>query len=115
VQVELLYVDGCPGYRDLRGRVESLLAGLGRGRLELMRVESPEDAEARRFLGSPTLRVDGHDVDPSAEARTDFGLKCRLYPSEEGLRRAPSDLQILAALGGERPPGAPPRSGEGSR
>jgi hypothetical protein len=61
-----------------------------------------EEAQERRFLGSPTLRVDGRDVEPGADERTDFGMKCRLYLSEEGLRPAPSDEVIAAALEGAR-------------
>ena len=51
-----------------------------------------------RFLGSSTLRVDGVDIDPGAGERTDYGLKCRLYPTEEGLRGAPPDVWVIHAL-----------------
>lgn len=65
---------------------------------ELKHVESVEAAERERFLGSPTLRVDGQDVDPTAGERTDFGLKCRLYPSPDGLRGTVPDEFVLAAF-----------------
>jgi hypothetical protein len=61
------------------------------------RVES--DAAARRaFLGSPTLRVEGVDVDPGADERTDYGLKCRLHPIAEGLAGTPPEEWVLNAL-----------------
>ena len=66
--------------------------------VELRRVESDEAAERERFLGSPTLRVNGKDVDPAAGGRTDFGLKCRLYPSADGLRGTVPDEFVVAAL-----------------
>jgi alkylmercury lyase len=44
------------------------------------------------------LRINGTDVDPTASERTDFGLKCRLYPSAEGLRGRIPDELVLAAL-----------------
>lgn len=99
MKVQLLYFDGCPGYEELRPRVERLLdeRGLGDG-LELVPVTSLEQADAERFLGSPTLRVDGHDVEPSADERDDFGMKCRIYARANGLGRSPSDDQIAAAL-----------------
>jgi len=64
----------------------------------LRRVESVEAAERERFLGSPTVRVDGGDVDPDAPARTDFGLKCRLYRSSEGTSGVPPERWVLSAI-----------------
>jgi catechol 2,3-dioxygenase-like lactoylglutathione lyase family enzyme len=46
-------------------------------------VEAPEAAQTERFLGSPTVRVDGRDVEPDAETRTDHGIKCRIYRSSD--------------------------------
>ena len=99
MQVELLYVDGCPGYEELRPRLEQLLAERGLDpRLDLVQITSVEEAKAHRFLGSPSLRVDGHDVEPSADERGETGMQCRIYASADGIRRAPSDEQIVAAL-----------------
>lgn len=66
--------------------------------VELKHVRSIEDAEQERFLGSPTLRIDGRDVDPSAAQREDYGLKCRLYATDRGLRGEIPDELITAAL-----------------
>jgi hypothetical protein len=100
VKVELLYFDGCPSYERLLPRLARLLdhAGID-AEPELRQVESPEAAERERFLGSPTVRVDGRDVEPGAEQRRDFGLKCRLYRSPAGLSGEPPDEWIMAALG----------------
>ena len=99
MKVELLYFDGCPSHERLLPRLEHLLHEAGvEHRVELRRVESPEAAEAARFLGSPTVRVDGEDVEPGAGDRTDYGLKCRLYRSEEGASGVPPEEWIRAAL-----------------
>jgi hypothetical protein len=95
--MELLYFDGCPGYVQLRPRVERLAAEAG-ATLRLRRVESPEAAERERFLGSPTVRVNGTDVDPTAPPRTDFGLKCRIYRTEAGTSPLPPERWIRGAL-----------------
>ena len=52
--------------------------------VELRQVESAEAAERERVLGSPSLRVNGQDVDPTAGERTDFGLKCRCIRAPAG-------------------------------
>ena len=55
-------------------------------------------ARAERFLGSPTVRVDGIDVDPHASAGHGVGLSCRLYRTETGLQGTPPDEWIMRAL-----------------
>ena len=96
MRVELLYFDGCPGYEQLLERVRELV-GVS-AEVELRRIESEGAAAQARFLGSPTLRLDGLDVEPGAAARTDYGLKCRLYPTREGRVHAPPDEWIRRAL-----------------
>lgn len=99
MRVEVLYFDGCPGHTRLLPRLRALLdqAGID-APIELHRIDSVQAAERERFLGSPTLRIDGEDVDPTAGSRTDFGLKCRLYATADGLRGAVPDELVLAAL-----------------
>ena len=97
--VEILYFDGCPNHEALVPRLRELLERAGADTdVELRRVESPEAAERERFLGSPTLRIDGRDVDPAAEQRTDYGLKCRLYATDDGLYGMPPDAWIVHAI-----------------
>ena len=99
-KIEMLYFDGCPGYRSFLPDLRELIAeaGLDDRALTLRPVESEPDAVAERFLGSPTVRVDGVDVEPGAEARDDFGLKCRLYPAPGGLVGVPRREWVLDAL-----------------
>ena len=101
MKVELLYFDGCPSHERLLPRVRELVAEAGGDpdAIELQRVESVDAAEAARFLGSPTLRVDGRDVDPGAGRRRDFGLKCRLYRVDGSHWPLPPDTWIRHALG----------------
>ena len=63
----------------------------------LERVETPEDAERLRFIGSPTVLVDGRD--PFAEgSEASFGLTCRVYQTPEGLAGSPTPEQLRDAL-----------------
>lgn len=95
--VELLYFDGCLSHERLLPTVQRLVAEAG-AELQVRAVETLEAAEIERFLGSPTLRVNGVDVDPGAGERDDFGLKCRIYRSEEGQSGVPPEAWIRAAL-----------------
>jgi hypothetical protein len=99
--IEVLYFDGCPGSERLLPLVRRLSAERGAQLIE-RRIETPDDAEAQRFLGSPTVRVDGMDVEPGAQNRTDFGFKCRLYrTAESGRSQLPAQQWLRDAI--ERP------------
>jgi hypothetical protein len=100
MNVELLYFSGCPSYERLLPRLSELVAQAGgnAAAIETRPVESPEAALQARFLGSPTVRVNGRDVDPGAGKRADFGLKCRIYRSEDGRSSEPPERWIRAAL-----------------
>jgi alkylmercury lyase len=105
MNVEVLYLDGCPSHEALLPRLRELMAEVDVvAPVRLTRIDSVEAAERERFLGSPTLRVDGEDVDPAAAKRSDFGLKCRLYPGPEGLRGKVPDELVVAALTRAREP-----------
>ena len=100
MKVELLYFDGCPSYERLLPRLRELVARADPdAEVELRRVDTAEEATRERFLGSPTVRVDGRDVDPGASERGDFGIKCRLYRTARGLDPLPPDGWIIEALG----------------
>ena len=99
VTLELLYFDGCPNHQALLPHLEQLLRGAEiSAEIRLRRIADETTARHERFLGSPTIRVDGRDVEPGAEERHDFGLKCRLYRTPAGLRGVPPDEWILDAL-----------------
>lgn len=97
--IEVLYFDGCPNHEGFVPHLRALLDTAGvDDPIHERAVETDVDAQAHRFLGSPTLRIDGVDVETTAAQRTDYGRQCRLYPTEDGVRGTPPDEWILAAL-----------------
>jgi hypothetical protein len=107
VTVEVLYFDGCPNHEELLPRLRELMRRAGVSpEIEVRAITDDEAAQRERFLGSPTVRVDGRDIEPDADRRSDFGIKCRLYRDVDGLSGQPADAWILAALqAGEPSPG----------
>jgi hypothetical protein len=98
-QVEILYFDGCPNHEPARALVEQVAAELGlQPVIELVEIADGETATRLRFLGSPSVRVDGRDVEPGADERSDFVLSCRVYRSERGLAGQPEADWIRNAL-----------------
>jgi hypothetical protein len=99
MNVELLYWEGCPSYPEARALVEDVLAARGlEVRVEMREVTTGDEAEALRFPGSPTIRVDGRDVDP-AGAESPPALTCRVYHLAGGkVSPIPDRDQIEKAL-----------------
>jgi hypothetical protein len=66
--------------------------------VDLVKLVDPDAAAEWRFLGSPTILVDGRDVEPGAEQRHEFGLCCRVYRTERGLAGHPDEAWVREAL-----------------
>jgi len=75
MRVTVLYMEGCRSTPPTVALIRDVAAELGVSIvLERVRVETPDHATATRFLGSPTVQVDGHDIDLEARNVLDFGL-----------------------------------------
>jgi hypothetical protein len=99
VRIELLFWEGCPSHPEAEELLRDVLASRGLGDpIERREVTTHEQAEAERFPGSPTIRVDGRDVDPvGAGARP--ALTCRIYRLPDGRSSpVPSREQLEEAL-----------------
>jgi hypothetical protein len=98
-RIEILYFDGCPNHEAFLPHLHDLLTRHGLAAdIVTTRVDSDQDAQRLAFLGSPTVRINGGDVDPDAEPRTGYGMQCRLYRTPDGLTGTPPDAWILSAL-----------------
>jgi hypothetical protein len=93
MKIEVLYVPGCPNHQPALEAVISVLATESvPTNICQVPVSSEGEAQAFRFPGSPTVRINGNDVEP--DPRPTFGLACRLYangtgiPNEAAIRRA---------------------------
>ncbi|NJD29539.1 MAG: hypothetical protein FIA92_14760 [Chloroflexi bacterium] len=97
--VELLWFNDCPNHPAARAMLGQLLAELAPG-TEIKDIDAtdPAVAQRHRFPGSPTIRVDGRDVDPSIQDPGDYTPRCRLYWTVEGLQGVPERAWIESAL-----------------
>ena len=97
--VEILYFEGCPNHEGARALVERVSRELGvEPGVRLVNVPDEEAARDLRFLGSPTIRVAGEDVEPDAAERDDYVLSCRVYRTERGLAGQPDERWVREAL-----------------
>jgi hypothetical protein len=97
--VEVLFIEDCPNYAAALALVERVAAELYVAPdIRVIEVRSPDEARALRFLGSPTIRVAGRDVEPGAERRRDFAIACRAYRAPRGLVGQPDEAWVREAL-----------------
>jgi len=97
--IEVLTFEGCPHAQPALELVERVVGQLGiEAHVRRLDVPDLEAAEAHRFLGSPTIRVDGRDVEPGADKRADFALSCRVYRTESGITGEPDERWLRDAL-----------------
>ena len=98
MKVEVLYFDGCPTYETATKTLQAILAQEGlEAEVQLIAVNSDEEAGRLHFPGSLTIRVDGRDLFPVAE-REDWRLGCRVYATPQGLRGSPTAEMLREAL-----------------
>jgi hypothetical protein len=95
MRVELLWWEGCPSYPETLADLERSLAAAGLdSHVELVEIESDEQARRERFPGSPTIRIEGEDLFPCDGEP--FSLCCRVYRLRDGRPSPtpdPDDLQ----------------------
>jgi hypothetical protein len=107
ITIEMLHTEACPNAMEYLPRLRQLVADAGVTEpVRVRMIDDPEQAQRERFLGSPTVRVNGRDVDPGAELREDYGLSCRLYSGPDGLRGTPPDEWVVMMLRSHRPTGS---------
>lgn len=95
MQVTLRYFDGCPNWSTLADQLADLAEQFDADVVHEL-VETPEAAERLGFRGSPTVLIDGRD--PFATGDEPAGLTCRVYPTPEGYRGAPTCRQLRDAF-----------------
>jgi len=92
--IEVLYIPGCCNHHPA---VERLRRVLSAEALESPISEIPVNGEISvrtlQFPGSPTVRINGIDVDPAPQAC--FAVSCRLYSDGSGL---PSEAILQQAI-----------------
>ncbi|MEX2303299.1 MAG: hypothetical protein WD733_20325 [Bryobacterales bacterium] len=97
--VELYYFKDCPSYATAAANLKAALRAEDLPEnIEMVEVTSEEDAQRKRFIGSPTIRIDGVDLEgPEAEAKG-YGFGCRVYSGNGHTTGWPSIEQIRSAV-----------------
>ncbi len=99
MKVELLYYEESEGFPVARNLLEQVLREEGLDeKVELILITSRAEAERHCFPGSPTIRINGADVDPSYRPSGDYGFRIRLYSFDGRIHPYPSAEMIREAI-----------------
>lgn len=111
LRVTFLYWEGCPSHEEALERLRQAIGQEGvQASVEVVRVDTEEEARRWKFVGSPTILVDGEDIAP--HEGLSYRLTCRAYVLEDGrISPLPSPQQIRRALrrAADRPRAGPER------
>jgi hypothetical protein len=102
MKIEVLYVPNCPNHALALERLREILPveSFQKNVHEVV-VKDMEAAQSLKFPGSPTIRIDGEDVEPQSERAATFEIMCRIYsdgggtPSRKMLRVAIERAHVL--------------------
>ena len=98
-EVEFLWFQDCPNHEAARALLYEVIQKVAPATsVSDIDATDPEVARTHRFPGSPTIRVDGEDVDPAFIDPGDYTPRCRLFRSDSGIVRLPERRWIEDAL-----------------
>jgi hypothetical protein len=99
MEVEFLYWQGCPSHPQALAELRSAISelGLDPSVVAVREVTTEEQARREGFVGSPTIRIDGTDIQPPDGEP--LGLTCRVYHRRDGrVSPTPDPADVRAAL-----------------
>lgn len=99
MHIEFLYFEGCPNHEIALVNLKESLDEIGiKTEIKIIDVESPEDALKYRFLGSPSIRINGKDLETIEDESTEYSMRCRRYKNGDIMKGFPSKELIKANL-----------------
>jgi glutaredoxin len=96
LKIELLYFNSCPTYKKALANIKAALKEKNlQAELRLIDVESEKKAQNVGFQGSPSVRINGKDLEGRDEG---YSFSCRLYNVNGKPSTAPSKEAIIAKI-----------------
>jgi len=98
LRVTFQYTEDCPSHEQALARLRKVLTEEGLNvSVDIIKVDSDEQAKRLRFVGSPTILLNEIDIDPQVNSH--YGLACRAYQLEDGrISPLPSEEMIRRAI-----------------
>lgn len=100
INIRLMHVPGCHSWKDAIGVLEEAMAVIGiKATISVNVIETDEDAVQFKFVGSPSIRINGEDVDTLPKKVSQYkAASCRPYFYEGRSYDYPPKEMIISAL-----------------
>lgn len=99
MKIEFLYFDGCPNHEPALQNLKEVMQEMGiHDEIEIIKVFDNDDAMAKRFLGSPSIRINGQDLEQLDETNHNYIMCCRQYRTGSLAQGCPSKELIQQAF-----------------
>jgi hypothetical protein len=100
MRIEIFGGRDAPQLEQTRALVEEAVseAGVGDVEVAIVPVDGPEDARAKKSFGTPTVRVNGLDVEYAEREPEEYSAGGRYYATPEGWKPQPSKGMIVRAI-----------------
>src|SRR5438128_10218807 len=99
MRVEVLFIEDCPNHGEAVEIVRAALRAAGHSeQIHQVEIRTQAEAEALAFLGSPSVRLNGVDIEPEARSQRTYGLSCRTYRAGAARSGVPSMALVLGAI-----------------
>ena len=80
INIGVLFIEGCPGVLSIANNIKEVIAEEAvHASISFILIETPEDARRLHFTGSPTVRINGMDIESNMQANKDYDLRSRNY------------------------------------
>ena len=98
-KIGIFFIEGCPGVLPTAKHIKEVIAEESiDAEISLILIETPEDARQLHFTGSPTVRINGIDIETNIKDIKDYALRSRLYTIDGKNSDYPSKDMIRAAI-----------------
>ena len=98
-KIGIFFIEGCPGVLPAAKHIKEVIAEESiDAEISLILIETPEDARQLHFTGSPTVRINGIDIETNIKDIKDYALRSRLYTVDGKNSDYPSKDMIRAAI-----------------
>jgi|BarGraNGADG00212_2_1021979.scaffolds.fasta_scaffold133051_2 glutaredoxin len=97
--IDVLYYEDCPHYEEAARVLKEVLEEEGvEATVKMVKVAKWGEAEAFGFIGSPTILINGEDVEKGMDHTSPFQGHCRVYLYKEEMFEVPPKEMIREAL-----------------
>jgi hypothetical protein len=99
LKIELLYFRGCHVYKTTLENIREVIKEKGLDtEVYLKEIKNDKQALSNKFLGSPTVRINGMDIEPNAQKINKYSMTCRLYLENGAVNERPGKRMIHQAI-----------------